>query len=129
MKINKSKITEKLLKLDIEGGSISTKFIKRKDGKITGELFVMSFFLMILSGGTTLLNWTLQFCKLVDGLTLSEQGLERKLEFRQENFAKWLLSQALRSELNKELRVDTAGELAKVPLDLKRFNQVLVQSR
>ena len=60
MKINEDKITKKLSKLDIEAGSKITKFIKRKDGKIDGELYVTSFFMMMLSGGTTLYNWTLQ---------------------------------------------------------------------
>jgi hypothetical protein len=130
MKINKDKITKRLSKLDIEKGSYATKFIKRRDGKINGELYVASFFFMILSGGTTLYNWTLQLCRLVDGLKLSEQGLERKLEFRQVNFAKWLLSKSLRTQLNTVVSSSKGNkpeELEKTALDLKHFNRVLLQ--
>jgi hypothetical protein len=95
MKINKSKITKKLLSFVVEKGSKATNFIKREDacsetsvGKIDGETYLTGFFMMLLSGGNTLLHWSLQMCKLVDGLTLSEQGLERKLSFRHEIFAK-----------------------------------------
>jgi hypothetical protein len=82
MKINKSKITKKLLASGVEKRSKATSFIKREDGKIDGETYLTGFFMMLLSGGNTLLHWSLQMCKLVDGLTLSEQGLERKLSFR-----------------------------------------------
>jgi hypothetical protein len=57
-------------------------------GKIDGETYLTGFFMTLLSGSNTLLYWSLQMCKLVDGLTLSEQGLERKLSFRYELFAK-----------------------------------------
>lgn len=127
MKINRDKITKKLSKLDIEIGSKSTKFIKRKDGKINGELYVTSFFMMLLSGGTTLYNWTLQLCRLVDGLTFSEQGLERKLEFRHEKFAKWLLIHSLQVQLREELDKDGVDKLEDSASDLKYFNRVLLQ--
>lgn len=137
MKITKDKITKRLAKLDIEKGSETTKFIKRKDGKISGELYVVSFFLMILGGGTTLYNWTLQLCRLVDGLKISEQGLERKLEFRHIEFAKWLLSKSLQMQLNSITdETDTDIEIEKEGLDscdsnsykaYKDFNRILLQ--
>lgn len=129
MKINKDEITKRLARLDIEKGSYATKFIKRKDGKITAELYVVSFFLMVLSGGTTLYNWTLQLCRLVDRLKISEQGLERKLEFRHLEFAKWLLSSSLHVQLNSIIHTkeENNGKPEKQALDLKHFNRVLLQ--
>ncbi len=125
MKITKSKITKRLANLDIEKGSYATKFIKRRGGKINGELYVVSFFLMILSGGTTLYNWTLQLCRLVDGLKISEQGLERKLEFRHLEFAKWLLFNSLKTQLST--LPSSKQEIKEKALDLKHFNRVLLQ--
>lgn len=130
MKITKNKITKRLAKLDIQKGSYSTKFIKRRDGKISAELYVVSFFLMILSGGTTLYSWTLQLCRLVDGLRISEQGLERKLEFRHLDFAKWLLSRSLQMQLKSitdNNKGDVNEKMKKKSLDLKHFNRVLLQ--
>lgn len=125
MKITKSKITKRLAKLDIEKGSYITKFIKRRDGKISAELYVVSFFMMILSGGTTLYNWTLQLCRLVDGLKISEQGLERKLEFRHLEFSKWLLFRSLKTQLST--LPASKQEVKEKILDLKHFNRVLLQ--
>lgn len=125
MKITKSEITKRLSKLDIEKGSYITKFIKRRDGKISAELYVVSFFMMILSGGTTLYNWTLQLCRLVDGLKISEQGLERKLEFRHLEFAKWLLSKSLKSQLGAV--PSSKQEIKGEALDLGHFNRILLQ--
>lgn len=132
MKITKSKITKRLSNLDLEKGSYATKFIKRKDGKINAELYVLSFFFTVLSGGTTLYSWTLQLCRLVDGLKISEQGLERKLEFRQVAFAKWLLCKSLQMQLNSifpSLENNNLDGLEKHTLNLKHFNRILLQSR
>jgi hypothetical protein len=134
MKINKSKITKKLLAFDIEKGSKATNFIKRKDacpetsvGKIDGETYLTGFFMMLLSGGNTLLHWTLQMCKLVDGLTLSEQGLERKLSFRHELFAKWLLIKSLQAQLRGGFDESNMEEFKKEAKLLNCFNRVLLQ--
>ena len=127
MKITKSKITKRLAKLDIEKGSYITKFIKRRDGKISAELYVVSFFMMILSGGTTLYNWTLQLCRLVDGLKISEQGLERKLGFRHVEFSKWLLSKSLHLQLNSIIKEETHSgkKIKSESLDLKALEDLL----
>lgn len=127
MKINKDKITKKISKLDIEEGSKATNFIKRKDGKIDGETYIMGFFMMLLSGGNTLLNWSLQICKLIDGLTLSEQGLERKLSFRHELFAKWLLIKSLQTQLQGGFDEESMLEFKKEAELLNCFNRVLLQ--
>jgi len=127
MKINKDKITKKLSKLEIEEGSKATKFIKRKDGKIDGEAYLVGFFMMLLSGGNTLLHWSLQICKLIDGLTLSEQGLERKLSFRHELFAKWLLIKSLQTQLRGCFDEEGILEFKKEAELLNCFNRVLLQ--
>ena len=72
-------------------------------------------------------NWTLQLSRLVDGLKISEQGLERKLEFRHVKFAKWLLASSLKAQLSTVL--SSKQETKEEVLDLKHFNRVLVQSR
>jgi hypothetical protein len=127
MKINKSKITKRLSTFDIEKGSKSTNFIKRKDGKIDGEAYLTGFFMMLLSGGSTLLHWSLQICKLVDGLTLSEQGLERKLSFRHELFAKWLLIKSLQAQLKGDFDKESVEKFKKEAELLNCFNRVLLQ--
>lgn len=127
MKINKDKITKKISKLDIEEGSKATNFIKRKDGKIDGETYIIGFFMMLLSGGNTLLHWSLQICKLIDGLTLSEQGLERKLSFRHELFAKWLLIKSLQTQIQGGFDEENSFEFEKEISLLKCFNRVLLQ--
>jgi len=127
MKINKSKITKKLLSFDVEKGSKATNFIKREDGKIDGETYLTGFFMMLLSGGNTLLHWSLQMCKLVDGLTLSEQGLERKLSFRHELFAKWLLVKSLQAQLRGGFDENNTEEFKKEAKLLNCFNRVLLQ--
>ncbi len=127
MKIKESKITEKLSNLNIEQGSKLTNFIKRADGKITGKLYVLSFFTMLLSRGTTLLHWTLQMSKLIDGLTLTEQGLEKRLQFRHIKFAKWLLIKSIQLQLKFNTEENESTKLTRIALPLKRFNRILLQ--
>ena len=127
MKINELKITKKLSILNIDQGSKLTSFFKRKDGKITGEIYLLSFFMMLLSGGTTLLHWTLQISKLVDGLTLTEQGLDKKLQFRQVKFAKWLLLKSIQLQLKFNIKESEANSLRPQELPLDSFNRILLQ--
>lgn len=127
MKINNSEITKKLSKLNIDEGSKLTGFMKRNDGKITGVLYLSSFFMMLISGGTTLLHWTLQMSKLLEGLTLTEQGLEKRLQFRQVKFAKWLLIKAIQTQLKLTIDENEQSNLQATTLPLNRFNRILLQ--
>ena len=43
------------------------------------KLILQIFFMLLLTGSNTLLHWSLQICKLVYGLTLSKQGLEKTI--------------------------------------------------
>ncbi len=137
MKINQIEITKKLSNLKLKEGSKLTNFIKREGGnpdsyRDTSEAYIISFFMMILSGGTTLLHWTLQFCKLLDGLTLTEQGLEKKLQFRQVipiaiGIAKWLLLKSIQLQLKSNTKELEENNLTPQELPLNNFNRVLLQ--
>ena len=72
--MTEAKITKKVSNIDFEKGSKATKFVKRKDGKVTAELYVTSFFFMLLSKESTLFQWTMQMARLIDNFSLSEQG-------------------------------------------------------
>lgn len=127
MKLTGSKIKKKVSNINFEKGSKITEFIKRKGGKVTAELYVTSFFFMLLSKENTLFQWTMHMARLVDKFKLSEQGLERKLQIRHEKFAKWLLFKCLQLELSKELEETTTKELGQTGLKLESFNRVLLQ--
>ncbi len=102
MPLKEEKIKSKLLSLDLESGSRPTNFIKRNDFKVGGEAYVLGFFLMTLKGGDTLLSWCLCICSLLENISFTTSGLQKKLQFRHEAFAKWVLSRALQEELCKE---------------------------
>ena len=125
--MTEAKITKKVSNIDFEKGSKATKFVKRKDGKVTAELYVTSFFFMLLSKESTLFQWTMQMARLIDNFSLSEQGLERKLQIRHEKFAKWLLVRCLQLELSKGLEETNTTDLGQTALNLESFNRVLLQ--
>jgi len=79
MKINESEIKAKLEELQLAEGARETKFIKRKGGKITGVVFTLSFFLMLLSKGDSLTDWCLQICKFLDDKKIYTSSLQKKI--------------------------------------------------
>lgn len=99
MKLESSKIKSRIAKLELNTGAKSTDFIKRAGGKIDGESFVLSFFLMVLSGTNTVSTWAMFLCK-VTGKTITAQAIQKKLQFRQLKFAGWILAQSLHKSLN-----------------------------
>ncbi len=121
MPINKDKVVSKIQSLNLESGSRPTGFIKRSDYKVGGETFALSFFLMILKGGDTLLSWCFCICSLLSNVGFTPSGLQKKLQFRHEAFAKWVLSRALQEGLFKENREYFKSEL------FSHFNRAFLQ--
>ena len=101
MQLESSKIKSKIANLELNSGAKSTDFTKRVGGKIDGESFVLSFFLMVLSGTNTVLNWAMFLCK-VTGESLTAQAVQKKLQFRQLQFAEWVLTQSLYKSLVRD---------------------------
>ncbi|MGB0931089.1 MAG: IS4 family transposase [Chitinophagales bacterium] len=98
MKLEVSEIKSTIAKLDLNSGAKSTEFTKRRGGKIDGDSFVLSFFLMVFSGTNTVLSWAMFLCK-VTGESITAQAVQKKLQFRQLKFAEWILAQSLRKSL------------------------------
>ena len=98
MRLESLKIKSKIAKLNLNRGAKSTGFAKRVGVKIDGESFVLSFFLMVLSGTNTVLNWAMFLCK-VTGKSITAQAVQKKLQFRQLKFAEWILAQSLHKSL------------------------------
>lgn len=78
--------------------SFSTKFQIHRDGIITGHDFVLGFFMMILDGFNTVQAWAATI-NVIRGNLVSAQGIQAKLQFRHEEFARGLLEHVLRTQL------------------------------
>jgi len=76
-------------------------FEKRKPKKIEATHFVVGFFLMLQSNGNSLRDWASKVNSLNDKL-VSKQMIDKKLQFRQVDFAHELLLEAIAQSLRKE---------------------------
>lgn len=87
-------IKEKLAILPIKELAKSTKFEKRKPKKIGSEDYVYSYVQCILNGEISQASWCRELSKRI-GQPVSEQALQGKVQFRQEEFSQKLLEAAL----------------------------------
>lgn len=94
--INLEQIKRKIGELPIEKIAIESGFQKRGPKKIDPVSFVGGFFKMLCEGRNSLESWAQGICSFV-GKLVSKQGVQFRLQFRQEGFAKRLLEESLRA--------------------------------
>ena len=101
MKYNLEQIKQKIGEQEILRIAQQSGFQKRKPRKIDGVSFVLGFFLLVQMGKTGLKDWAKSIGRLT-GHLVSKQGLQKKLQFRHEAFARQLLSWAVQQSAHKD---------------------------
>ena len=93
----RNEITKKLGGIPVEELSFSTGFEKHTGNKITGALFVESFFKMIQQGNNTVEDWAGKLYE-ISGDKVSSQSIQDKLQFPHITFSESLLFQAIHQQ-------------------------------
>ena len=91
---------------DLSGLPSDCFFTKLKDSKIQLDSFILGFILMLLTGGNSLNQWSMQTGGIGSYL-LSKQGLSKKLSMPIAYFMKQLLLLVLRKSLQEAANVPT----------------------
>lgn len=100
-KIHPCKVSDFLSRLDINQLGKQTGFTLRKPKKITAELFIVSFFNVMLKKCYSLRQWAIEV-SLLTGKPVSFQAIAKKLQFRQLRFIKALLLKGLDEQLDSD---------------------------
>ena len=95
MKIKLEQIKRKIGEQQINAIAKSSGFQKREPRKVTGYSFFLGFCMMVQLGQTGLRDWAKSIGRLTQKL-VSKQGLQKKLQFRHEAFARQLLGFVLK---------------------------------
>jgi len=120
--INKNQISEKLSTYAISQMAKEEKFAIRSDGKIKAVDFIQSFFLMIQNGSNTLKAWAETLSFLMDSeTTLSDSAIHQRLQFKQVDFFKSLLSKILNHQIIEQAPKRLTTRL------LEPFNRVFLE--
>ncbi|MGH1435334.1 MAG: IS4 family transposase [Lewinella sp.] len=118
MKYNLSQIKEKIGEQAILSIAKESGFEMRTPRKIDGVSFLLGFFMMVQLGKIGLNDWARQIGRLTQKL-VSKQGLQKKLQFRQEAFVRSLLAHVVKQT--------TRGWGHKDIELFKHFNKVFVE--
>lgn len=98
---NIERISAKLEKLPILELSHVTGFQIRPDGKITALDYVLGFMVTLIKGSSSLWSWAQQIGQL-SGRLVSPQALQGRVQFRHVEFAKQLLGQVLKRQIQSQ---------------------------
>lgn len=118
MKYNLLQIKEKIGEQAILSIARESGFEMRKPRKIDGLSFLVGFFMMMEHGKTGLSDWARYIGRLTHQF-VSKQGLQKKLQFRQEAYARNLLTHVVKQT--------TRGWGHKDIALFKLFNKVFIE--
>lgn len=118
-KIHQRKVKDFLNKYNINELAKETGFQKRKPKKITPHNFLLSFFIVFLKKNYSLRAWAIELSCLI-GQNISFQAIAKKLEIRQLEFVKTILSKSMEQYLEEHIYNSKKNILS-------HFSQVLIE--
>lgn len=116
---NTSNLINKLESFDINQLAKDTLFTIRKSKKIDPITFLVSFFMMMISGKFSLRLWAININSITNKV-VSLQAVARKLQFRHVNFISALLQKAFISSFNANHKISAQDILSS-------FNRVILE--
>jgi len=118
-KIHQRKITIFFSKININKLAKATGFQKREPKKITPEVFLLSFFMVLLKKHYSLRSWAIELSCLIKG-SVSFQAIAKKLQIRQLVFIKSVFSKAMEEYFEEKI-------YSSKKKTLRHFSQVLIE--